>query len=171
MSEIQNKNYLNGIYVSKGLGIVVFLFFMAVFVTVTLVTGQITVDISTKTQVVKNQTCQILQPSFSSEHETVPVKIHKEYNINILNLFNNYFVNGSCIVDINLPENTKTLNLNLKSLIVSNVYLYDKNLAVIYKTQESQSQDKTSFYIKKGTYRLVFDFNNVNNPIKQDLEK
>ncbi len=163
---IQNKNNLNGIYISKGLGVVIFLFYLAIFVTVSLLSGHISMRIFKEDKIIQNQTCQILHSSFLSKQYTKIDRTHNEYNINLFNLFDNLTINGSCSVNIRLIEDTQSIRINLRNLKLSDIFLYDNtNFSVPNRTGSRQ------FYLRKGIYKLVFNFDSEKNHPTMVFEK
>ena len=162
----QNKNNLNGIYISTGLGVVIFLFYLAIFVTVSLLSGHISMRIFKEDKIVQNQTCQILHSSFLNKQDTKIDRTHNEYNINLFNLFDKLTMNGSCRVNIRLIENTHIIRINLRNFKLSNIFLYDNtNFSILNRTGSRQ------FYLRKGIYKLVFNFNSENNHPTMVFEK
>ena len=159
MIQIENKKYTKGFYISKGLGTVIFLFYFAIFVTVTLLSGHFSLLIYERKTSIQNHTCSILSPSLNVDDEKTGTS-HGEFNIYLLNfLTDNSIVNGSSGVNIHLKNGIERVNLHLKNLKLINMVFYDsEGLDVIDRTDVSRFQMRTKIFLKKGDYMLCFHY-------------
>lgn len=142
MIQIEKKQYLNGVYVSKGLGTVIFLFYFATFITVILLSAHFTLLFYKDKVINKYQTCSV------SIKENLPGNTSENvYNINYINLLNTSVPHASICVKIHLKNENEKLNVNLKNLNILSVSLNDKKIMSLI---DNTSRDGSKFQIIRG---------------------